>query len=66
MLHAYHRDAYQQVLKARVESCEPAADGRFAVVLDDTVLFPEGGGQPSDGGSINGVRCVCVCSLVLF
>ena len=33
--------------------CEPAPQG-FAVVLDRTVLFPEGGGQLSDTGTING------------
>ena len=33
--------------------CEQAPQG-FAVVLDRTVLFPEGGGQLSDTGTING------------
>lgn len=30
-------------------------DGRPAAVLDSTVFYPEGGGQPSDRGSIGGV-----------
>ena len=32
----------------------------FDVVLTDTVLFPEGGGQPSDCGTVGGVPCVGV------
>ncbi|MGH9751303.1 MAG: alanine--tRNA ligase-related protein, partial [Blastocatellia bacterium] len=30
-------------------------DGRKAVILDQTAFYPEGGGQPNDIGSINGV-----------
>jgi Ser-tRNA(Ala) deacylase AlaX len=33
-----------------------AAKFLFDVVLADTVLFPEGGGQPSDTGTVGGVR----------
>ena len=29
----------------------------FDVVLADTVLFPEGGGQPSDSGTVGGAAC---------
>jgi len=29
----------------------------FALVLDDTILFPEGGGQPSDVGSVKSIEC---------
>ena len=28
---------------------------RYHVELDDTILFPEGGGQPDDRGTINNV-----------
>ncbi|KAJ2460617.1 hypothetical protein GGI02_005738, partial [Coemansia sp. RSA 2322] len=34
---------------------KPDTDGLFYVELKDTVIFPEGGGQPSDTGHINGV-----------
>jgi Ser-tRNA(Ala) deacylase AlaX len=39
-----------------------ASDDRplFEVVLEDTVLFPEGGGQPSDSGFVGGVPCLRV------
>ena len=32
----------------------------FDVVLADTVLFPEGGGQPADHGAVGGVPCIGV------
>ncbi len=38
---------------ATVRSCE-AVEGGFAVVLDAVLLYPEGGGQPSDHGFIDG------------
>ena len=30
------------------------------MVLEDTVLFPEGGGQPSDCGTVGGLPCLRV------
>lgn len=39
---------------AKVLKCEPCADG-FWIQLDRTVLFPEGGGQLCDRGSVNGM-----------
>eukprot|EP00118_Oscarella_pearsei_P010240 m.62153 g.62153 ORF g.62153 m.62153 type:complete len:414 (+) comp35043_c0_seq7:278-1519(+) len=53
------RDSYARQLQAKVISCTKAKsdDGRegFEVELSDTVLFPEGGGQPDDRGTIDGV-----------
>ncbi len=40
---------------ARVISCEPA-EGGFNIVLDRTVIFPEGGGQPADRGAVGGAN----------
>uniref|UniRef100_A0A6B2L4T1 Alanyl-transfer RNA synthetases family profile domain-containing protein n=1 Tax=Arcella intermedia TaxID=1963864 RepID=A0A6B2L4T1_9EUKA len=58
-------------LTATVLSCAPSSEPRsegdapggplYDVVLDDTVIFPEGGGQPDDYGTVEGapvVRCV--------
>lgn len=39
---------------AVVQACAPAAQG-FAVRLDRTAFYPEGGGQPGDTGTLNGV-----------
>lgn len=41
--------------KATVLACEER-DGKFFVELDQTVIFPEGGGQLSDRGKINNVN----------
>lgn len=46
------RDSYARSLDTVVVSCTPASaedrqHGAYAVVLENTVLFPEGGGQVS-------------------
>ena len=43
----YEVDSYVQNFTAQVVSCTPVPGG-FAVVLDRTAFFPEGGGQPCD------------------
>ena len=50
----YHRDAYCSELPARIASRE-FRDGRWLLRLDSTIFRPEGGGQPADGGTINGI-----------
>ena len=47
----YETDAYVQEFTATVFSCAPAQGG-YAVVLDKTAFFPEGGGQPCDLGTL--------------
>ena len=42
---------------AKVLSCE-TREGRSFVLLDRTVIFPEGGGQPSDLGMIGEARAL--------
>lgn len=49
---SYFHDTYLFEASARLLACLPAADGRVAVVLDKTVLYPSGGGQPADAGSL--------------
>lgn len=51
---AYERDAYLRRLD--VEIVETGAfEGRDFAILDDTVCFPEGGGQPADHGRLGEV-----------
>lgn len=55
----YDRDAYATEFDAIVLSCEMVED-RFAVVLDQTLFFPEEGGQTPDKGTLNGVEVLDV------
>ena len=46
-----YTDAYLRTVAASVREVQPAEEGRGAlVVLDRTVLYPGGGGQPADRG----------------
>ena len=47
----YYKDSHIHEFTARVLTCEKGKKG-FAVTLDRTAFFPEGGGQPADTGSI--------------
>jgi misacylated tRNA(Ala) deacylase len=48
-----YTDAYLRTVAASVREVQPAEEGKGAlVVLDRTVLYPGGGGQPADKGVI--------------
>lgn len=51
---AYDREPYLRRLPVTVLEVGVEADRAFAV-LDDTILYPEGGGQPSDRGRLGDV-----------
>lgn len=55
----YEIDSYAQTFTATVTACTPVAGG-FAVVLDRTAFFPEGGGQPFDTGRLGNARVLAV------
>ncbi|KAK3797186.1 hypothetical protein RRG08_015160 [Elysia crispata] len=60
------KDSYLREFSTKVKSCKPATttileDGKktkvkgYEVILEDTILFPEGGGQPDDRGTVNDI-----------
>ena len=53
-LRLFDENAYLSDFCANVVSCSECEKG-FDVVLDSTAFFPEGGGQFSDVGTINGI-----------
>ena len=55
----YYESAYTQDFTAVVASCEAVKNG-FAVTLDRTAFYPEGGGQPADHGTLGGARVLDV------
>ena len=50
----FYDDAYQKTGSARVRSVTQQGD-RWAVLLDRTLFYPEGGGQPADKGLLAGI-----------
>ena len=55
----YYENAFLQDFTAVVESCGAVKSG-FAVVLDRTAFYPEGGGQPADHGTLGDARVLDV------
>lgn len=50
----YELNSYCRTFTATVLSCRPHGDG-YAVTVDRTAFFPEGGGQAADVGTLGGV-----------
>lgn len=55
----YYTDSHMREFTATVLTCERAGE-RWAVTLDRTAFFPEGGGQEADAGVLGGVRVLDV------
>ncbi len=50
----YYENPFLRQFAATVLSCEESKGG-YLVTLDRTAFYPEGGGQPADHGTLNGV-----------
>lgn len=55
----YDTDAYATEFEASVLSCENT-DGKYEIILDKTLFFPEEGGQSCDKGTIDNIPVVSV------
>ena len=55
----YYLDAYATTFTAKVLECTEDKKN-FKVVLDRTLFYPEGGGQPADMGILGGVKVLDV------
>lgn len=49
----YLRDTYQFQATATLQDIKTLEDGRTAIIVDQTIFYPQGGGQPCDTGTIN-------------
>lgn len=50
----FEQDVYLSAFTARVLTCEAGKHG-YHVCLDRTAFYPEGGGQPADRGTLDGI-----------
>ena len=51
----YYEDVYKKEFTATVVECREQKKG-YAVILDESAFYPEGGGQPSDVGTLGDVK----------
>lgn len=51
----YYEDVYRKEFSARVLECRETKKG-YHILLDESAFYPEGGGQPSDMGYLNGTE----------
>ena len=51
----YYEDSHMHRFESRVTSCEETKKG-WAITLEATAFYPEGGGQPADHGMLGGAK----------
>ena len=51
----YYQDSYLTNFEAKVVRCESYKEG-YAICLDQTAFYPEGGGQSADRGYLNDIE----------
>ena len=56
----FDQDPELRAFTAQVIACEDKGEGRYAVELDRTAFFPEGGGQGADHGTLGGANVLDV------
>src|SRR5688500_20308353 len=54
----YYSDSHLIEFEARVVDVTERVSGWTAIVLNRTAFYPTGGGQPSDTGTLDGMRVV--------
>lgn len=56
----YYETPYIKKFEAKVLSCIKGKEDTYEVIIDQTGFYPEGGGQPSDTGTLGGVSVLAV------
>ena len=48
----YLDDSYSKEMDAQILELQPEGNGKYRVLLDKTIFYPMGGGQPTDQGKL--------------